>query len=72
VVAHALKNSVKLGATSPRDVVITTSTGKARRVKMHGLKAGWFYEFKVQAINKKGRGRFGRNDKIYLISEPAR
>lgn len=72
VIAHALKNSNKKGAKSPKDTVVVTSNGKARRAKLKGLKAGWFYEFKVRAVNKKGTGLAGSNGNLYLISQAAR
>ncbi len=71
VTAHALKNSDKKGAKSPKNTVVVAS-GRARKATLRGLRAGWFYGFKVQAINQKGAGRAGRNGKIYLISQPAR
>jgi len=39
---------------------------------LKGLKAGWFYVFKVRAVNSKGVGLVGNNGNEYLISQPAR
>lgn len=72
ITAHAMKNSTKKGAKAPKNRVVTTASGKARRATLHDLKAGWFYVFKVQAVNHKGPGRVGTDGEVHLISQPAR
>jgi hypothetical protein len=71
VIAHALKNSTRPGAKAPRDTVVIRN-GSARAATLSGLRAGWFYVFKVRAVNRKGPGRVGTDHKLYLISQPAR
>lgn len=72
VIAHALKDSDKKGAKSPKNVVVVTKNAKARHAKMRKLKAGWFYVFFVRAVNKKGVGLEGTNGNEYLIKQPAK
>jgi hypothetical protein len=71
VIAHALKNSTRPGAKAPRDTVVIRNRS-ARAATLSGLRAGWFYVFKVRAVNRKGPGRVGTDHKLYLISQPAR
>jgi hypothetical protein len=71
VIAHALKNSSKPGARSPKNTVVVTKSGRIHRARLKGLKAGWFYVFTVRAVNHRGVGLPGKNGKLYLISQPA-
>ena len=71
VSAIALPNSPKKGAKKPPTIVVVTKHASARSAKLTGLRGGWAYEIKVQAINSKGRGLPGEPNQEFFISDPS-
>ena len=71
VSAVAQPNSLKKGAKKPPTVVVITKHGSARSATVTGLRGGWVYEIKVQAVTSKGRGLAGVSEQFFFISDPA-
>jgi hypothetical protein len=71
VSAVAFANSPSKGAKKPPTVVVVTKHGSARSAKLIGLRAGWTYEIRVQAVNSKGRGVAGVSERVFFIHDPA-
>jgi Pro-kumamolisin, activation domain/Fibronectin type III domain/IPT/TIG domain len=71
VSAVAFPNSDKRGAKKPPAVTVNTKHGTARSATLAGLRAGWFYEVRVQAVNSLGRGLTGLSERVFFIHDPA-
>ena len=71
VSAVAFPNSNKKGAKKPPTVVLFTKNANARTATLTGLRGGWFYSIKVQAMNSAGRGLANTNDLDVAIADPA-
>jgi Pro-kumamolisin, activation domain/Fibronectin type III domain/IPT/TIG domain len=71
VSAVSFANSDKKGAKKPPTVFVLTKTARARSAKLTGLRGGWDYRVKVQAVNRLGRGLPGMPERIFFIHEPA-
>jgi hypothetical protein len=72
VSAVAQPNSDKKGAKTPPTVFVVTKHAGARSATLTGLRGGWVYLLKVQAITSKGRGLPGETEQqYYFITDPA-
>ncbi|MBV9869616.1 MAG: IPT/TIG domain-containing protein [Frankiaceae bacterium] len=69
VSAVAVPNSFKRHAKKPKPVVVDTKNGNARSATAKGLRGGWTYFVKVQAINSLGRGLVGESSRFYAIHQ---
>jgi hypothetical protein len=72
VSAVAQPNSPKKGAKTPPTVVVVTKHASNHSATLTGLRGGWVYLVKVQAITSKGRGLPGETERqFYFITDPA-
>jgi hypothetical protein len=73
ITAVSQPNSFKKGAKKPPNVVITTKHASTHHATITGLRGGWSYRIKVQAITSKGRGLPGErsSDPFIFITDPA-
>jgi hypothetical protein len=59
------------GKKTPPTVTVKTKNGKARSAKLTGLRGGWTYRVKVQAVNSLGHGLVGKPNHDFTIRDPA-
>jgi hypothetical protein len=71
ITAIGLRNGFKPGSKRPPPVVVRTKNGKSRSTKVTNLRAGWYYEVKVRAVNKLGAGLPGTSERDYFVHDPA-
>jgi len=73
VIAVSQPNSFKKGAKKPPNVVVKTKHASTHSAVLTGLRGGWTYKIKVEAVTKKGDGLAGErgSDPYVFITDPA-